>query len=149
MHLSRAAMLAASLLLVCVPAAPQTVILYSHVDIAEAQCVRSLVQTYDQVRTDADIRPGDPWRQTMAGWIMNARTVIVLWSAAAAASAEVAPEWRMALAAGARVVPMMLDATPLPPELAARQAVNVFAAERCALLPPCLCPPLTRTMAPP
>lgn len=112
------------LVLAAAQAQAQTVILYSHVDRAQAERVRGLASAYDVVLVDAAIKPGDPWRQTVAGWIANARTIVILWSAAAAQSPEVAAEWRQALASGARVVPIMLDSTPLPGELAARQAVD-------------------------
>lgn len=144
----RAVLAAWLLCLACVPAAAQTVIVYSHVDRTEALQVRHLVQAYDRVSMDVDLEPGVPWRPTLAGWILRARTVIVLWSASAAASAEVAPEWRMALAGSARVMPILLDATPLPPALAERQAVDWAALRACAMLPPCPCPSIARTMAP-
>jgi hypothetical protein len=102
----------------------QTVILYSQADAHEAQRIHRLAMTYSIVMRDVEIPPGEPWRATVAGWIRDAKTILILWSANAANSAELAPEWRMALASGARVVPIMLDATPMPAELAERQAVD-------------------------
>lgn len=120
----KSAAVIALLALAAAQAQAQTVILYAHADSERAEWVRGLARTYDLVLIDADIRPGEAWRQTVAGWIANARTIFILWSAAAAQSIEVGAEWRQALASGARVVPIMLDWTPLPGELAARQAVD-------------------------
>lgn len=114
----------ALLMLVLIPASAQTVIVYSHADADAAQRVRQIARAYDVVLIDGDIQPGEPWRETVAEWILRARVILILWSARAAASAEVAPEWRMALASQARIVPVLLDSTPLPAELAARQAVD-------------------------
>ena len=114
----------ALLMLVLLPASAQTVIVYSHADADAANRVRQIARAYDVVLMDGDITPGEPWRATVAEWIASARTIVILWSAAAAQSPEVGAEWRQALASGARVVPIMLDSTPLPGELAARQAVD-------------------------
>ena len=53
-----------------------------------------------------------------------ADVVLVVWPAAAAPSAEVGSEWRQALAAGRRVVPVVTDAAPVPGELGALQWVQ-------------------------
>jgi hypothetical protein len=37
---------------------------------------------------------------------------------------EVGAEWRLALAAGVRLIPVLLDDTPLPDELGARQGID-------------------------
>jgi len=47
-----------------------------------------------------------------------------VWSESAASSAEVGAEWRQALAAGRRVVPVVTDSAPLPAELGQRQLVQ-------------------------
>jgi len=118
----RAVMLLA--LLVCQAAAAQTVILYSHADRAAAARLRAAAAVYDSVWMDADIPAGAAWRAEVAGRIRGARVVLVLWSAAAAQSVEVGAEWRQALASSARVVPVMLDAAPLPADLARLQALD-------------------------
>jgi len=102
----------------------QTVILYSQRDAREAQRIHRIAVMYSIVLRDVEIPPGEPWRATVAGWIREAKTVLILWSANAAESDELAAEWRQALASPARVVPVLLDATPLPGELAGRQAVD-------------------------
>lgn len=114
----------ALLMLVILPASAQTVIVYSHADADHAKRLRDIARAYDVVLMDGDIEPGEPWRATVADWISRARVILILWSANAAKSAEVAPEWRMALATRARIVPVLLDRTPLPAELASLQAVD-------------------------
>lgn len=121
---SVANLLVAMLAVAAPNAAAQTYIIYSHRDAAQAVRVRRLVLAYDAVGIDTETRPGDAWRPTIAASILAARTVLVLWSANAAASRELQPEILIALAASARVVPVMLDNTPMPPELAARQGVD-------------------------
>ena len=102
-----------------------TVILYARQDRAVVDCLARVAAIYGPVWTDAQIRPGDPWRRSVAQAIGAADVVLVVWSAAAASSAEVGAEWRQALAAGRRVVPVVIDAVPLPSELGARQWVDV------------------------
>ena len=111
-------------LLIAVSAHAQTVILYSRHDAEDARRARVLAAAFGPVFSDADLRPGQPWRTVIAGRVCAARLVLVLWSAPAAASPEVGAEWRHALACGRRVVPVMLDDTPMPGELGARQGVD-------------------------
>lgn len=117
-------LLVAMLAMTAPHAAAQTYIIYSHLDAAQAVRVRRLVLAYDAVGIDTETRPGDVWRPAIAASILAARTVLVLWSANAAASRELAPEILIALASGARVVPVLLDDTPLPPDLSARQGID-------------------------
>lgn len=102
----------------------QTVILYARADAAAAERARGLASAYDEVLIDRQIPPGLPWRVVIAAAITQARTVLVLWSARSAQSAELGAEWRLAAAAGVRLVPVLLDDTPMPAELGARQAVD-------------------------
>lgn len=118
----RAALLTLSLLAGAAQA--QTVILYARADAEAAERARALASAYDQVLIDREIPPGLPWRVVIASAITQARTVLVLWSARSAASVEVGAEWRLAAASGVRLVPVLLDDTPMPAELGARQAVD-------------------------
>lgn len=102
----------------------QTVILYSRADSAHMERVRGLAKAYDDVLIDREIPAGMPWRVVLAHAVIGARTVLVVWSARSAASAEVGAEWRLAAAAGVRLVPVLLDDTPMPAELGARQAID-------------------------
>ena len=116
------ALLAAAL--VASPVHALTVILYARQDRPVVDCLARLAAIYGPVWTDADIRPGDPWRAAVGGVIRRADVVLVVWSAAAASSTEVGAEWRQALAADRRVVPVVTDASPLPSDLASRQWVQ-------------------------
>ena len=115
----QAALLAAAL--VVGPVHALTVILYARQDRPVVDCLARLAAIYGPVWTDAHIRPGDPWRSAVGAAIRRADVVLVVWSAAAASSAEVGAEWRQALAAGRRVVPVVTDAVALPAELGSRQ----------------------------
>ena len=105
-----------------------TVILYARKDRPVVDCLARLAAIYGPVWTDAQIRPGDPWRRSVAQAIRRADVVLVVWSESAASSAEVGAEWRQALAAGRRVVPVVTDAAPIPAELGHRQWVAVSSA---------------------
>ena len=117
------ALLAAAL--VASPVHALTVILYARQDRPVVDCLARLAAIYGPVWTDAQIRPGDPWRRSVAQAIRRADVVLVVWSESAASSAEVGAEWRQALAAGRRVVPVVTDAAPIPAELGHRQWVAV------------------------
>ena len=64
-----------------------------------------------------DIEYGSDWQEALARAIRQCERVLVFWSLAASTSEWVEREWRMALQAGKRIVPMLLDKTPLPEEL--------------------------------
>ena len=116
------ALLAAAL--VVGPVHALTVILYARPDRPVVDCLARVAAIYGPVWTDSDIRPGDPWRAAVGAVIRRADVVLVVWSADAASSVEVGAEWRQALAAGRRVVPVVTDAAPLPAELGQRQWVQ-------------------------
>lgn len=65
----------------------------------------------------ADIEFGTRWKEALNAALAQCERVMVFWSAAAAKSEWVEKEWRCALEAKKRIVPMMLDDTPLPPPL--------------------------------
>lgn len=74
---------------------------------------------------DRMVRPGDPWQERMTQAISQAQFVFVVWSKDAAASAQLAREIQAALhAPAARVVPVLIDGTPLPSDLAPLQGVD-------------------------
>ena len=120
----RAAVLALALVLAAGPVQALTVLLYARSDAAEAERARRLLRVIEPVWIDRDLVPGEPWRLAVAARICEADLVLVLWSARAAASPEVAAEWRLAAACGRALVPVLLDDAPMPAELGARQAVD-------------------------
>ncbi|HEV7912758.1 MAG TPA: toll/interleukin-1 receptor domain-containing protein [Albitalea sp.] len=71
----------------------------------------------------SDIADGDKWEAVLLKAIAGCERIMVFWSAAAAASRWVEREWRTALSLNKRIVPLILDATPLPPQLAEFQGV--------------------------
>lgn len=102
--------LLALLLLWASCAQAKTVILYSHADIEQARLWHRIAGVFDpDVVVDFLIPPGLPWRQIMQAQILEADVVIVLWSTSAAKSTELAHEWRLAMGAGKKVVPVLLD----------------------------------------
>lgn len=107
------------------PALPLTVVLYSRADAGAAERLRAVAAVHDQVLIDRAIPAGLPWREVVGASIAQADVVYVLWSRRAAASLEVGAEWRQALAqCPGRVVPVLLDRTPLPPGLNRLQGVD-------------------------
>lgn len=121
----KAAALGLMLALQAHAAPPTTVILYSSLDVRCQAPVAALASVYGPVVDYRAQQPGTIWRPYMAAKIAKADVVLVLWSSAAAQSSELAPELRMAYAARGRLVPILLDSTPMPAELGARQAVNL------------------------
>jgi hypothetical protein len=98
---------------------------YSHADREVVSVAARLLQAggarvFQDVR---DIAFGAPWKEALQEAIAKCERVLVFWSAAAASSEWVEREWRLALALGKRVVPMLLDATPLPEPLGALQGL--------------------------
>lgn len=112
------------LLALATSAQAQTTIVYSRSDGAQALKALRLARVYGPVHIDLAVQPGAQWRGAMADAICTARVVLLLWSAKAAASLEVAHELQTARECAAQVVPVLLDATPLPAGLAGVQAVD-------------------------
>lgn len=73
-----------------------------------------------------DIAYGERWRDVLRDSLLRCERVLVFWSAAARVSEWVEREWRFALELGKKIVPTLLDATPLPTELAEFQVVRRF-----------------------
>ena len=80
-----------------------------------------------QVFVDSQsISYGSDWRVALIDAIEKAERIMLFWTAAAAASRWVTREWQLALKHGKKVVPTLLDDTPLPPVLARLQAVTTL-----------------------
>lgn len=117
-------MRAALLLLLAGAAQAQTVVIYSRADSAQADRAHALASVYGPALIDRQLQPGVPWRATIAGQICAADRILLVWSASAAASAEVRREIDTALMCRVAVVPVLLDSTPLPGLVADVQAVD-------------------------
>lgn len=112
------------LLLCAGPALAQTTVIYSRLDAAQAQRVARLAGLYGPVLIDTALPPGTPWRTVMAAGVCGARVVLLVWSARAAASVELARELQTAQLCQVQVVPVLLDSTPLPCDVGRLQAVD-------------------------
>jgi hypothetical protein len=87
------------------------------------QIVRAVGAT--AFRDEDSIPPGKKWKVVISESIAACRTVLVFWSAAAAKSRAVKEEYRRAISLGKDVVPLRVDATPLPDELADYQWIDL------------------------
>ncbi len=76
-----------------------------------------------------DIDFGDDWEQVITRQLQECERVMVFWSANAKESKWVNKEYTLALAQQKRMVPVLLDDTPLPPELSRYHALTDFMPE--------------------
>lgn len=99
---------------------------YSHADASlVAPVVKLLRVNTSLVFQDIDqIRPGKKWRTEIANALAEAQLVVVFWCAHASRSDEVAKEWKAAIEQDKDLLPLLLDETPLPPELSEFQWID-------------------------
>jgi hypothetical protein len=100
---------------------------YSHKDTKLVGSVVSLLRATkgSPVFRDHDtIVPGTMWRAEIERGLGAAETVVVFWCRHAEASMEVRNEWLAAITAKKQVLPLLLDSTPLPEELAKFQWID-------------------------
>lgn len=92
---------------------------YSRTDASlVAPVVKLLRANKSLVFQDIDsIQPGKKWRSEIAKGLAESDLVVVFWCDHASRSDEVCEEWRTAIEQEKDVLPLLLDATPLPPEL--------------------------------
>ena len=92
---------------------------YSHADAPLVAPVVSLLRVNKSlVFQDTDrIPPGKRWRDEIAKALAESNLVVVFWCHHASRSNEVSAEWRAAIEQGKDLLPLLLDATPLPSEL--------------------------------
>ena len=104
----------------------QIFISYSHNDTNLVEpVVRLLRVTDDLVFLDTDsIKPGKIWRQQIEAAIQAAELVVVFWCSHSKASEWVEKEYLMAIQADKDVLPILLDATPVPDNLSAYQWID-------------------------
>jgi hypothetical protein len=67
------------------------------------------------------IQPGEIWREVIFTTIESASSIIVFWSRNSAVSAAVRVEWMQGAYLNKRIIPVLLDSTPLDPGLAKYQ----------------------------
>lgn len=80
----------------------------------------------DVFRDLDDIQYGDRWEDVIRTKLAEAERVLVFWSTNAQLSEWVEREWTVAISMQKRVVPILLDQTPLPQELGQFHALTNF-----------------------
>ena len=101
---------------------------YAHEDRGDVKASAELLRA-GGVQVFIDVRGidyGERWQEVLRKALDNCERVLVFWSLAARTSKWVDREWRYALALGKRIVPTLLDATPLPAELSQFQALSRY-----------------------
>jgi hypothetical protein len=90
-----------------------------------APVIRLLRVNTAYVFQDVDgIRPGKRWQEEIARGIAESNLVVVFWCSHASQSAAVGAEWRAALEQKKDLLPLLMDATPLPGELLEFQYID-------------------------
>jgi TIR domain len=74
---------------------------------------------------DQDLTPGEEWFPRICAAIDRSQHLFVFWCSHSAASVEVQREFLYALSRKKRVVPLLVDNTPLAPELAAIHGIDL------------------------
>jgi TIR domain len=99
---------------------------YSHADASLVAPVVKLLQVNKSlVFQDIDsIAPGKRWRSEIARGLEQSHLVVVFWCQHASHSDEVAKEWQAAIAQNKDLLPLLLDATPLPGPLGEFQWID-------------------------
>ncbi len=99
---------------------------YSHADASlVAPVVKLLRVNKSFVFQDIDrIQPGKKWRSESNKALAEAQLVVVFWCHHANRSNEVSKEWKAAIEQEKDLLPLLLDATPLPPELSEFQWID-------------------------
>lgn len=99
---------------------------YSHADASlVAPLVKLLRVNQSLVFQDIDdIQPGKRWRTEIARGLAHSSLVVVFWCEHASRSDEVLTEWNTAIEQGKDLLPLLLDATPLPPQLGRFQWID-------------------------
>lgn len=99
---------------------------YSHRDAGLVKPVVGLLRaTKGLVFQDVEaVQPGSRWRPQIAEALRVAHLIVLFWCYHSSRSAEVRKEYELALSTGKDVLPVLLDATPLPKELNEYQWVD-------------------------
>jgi hypothetical protein len=99
---------------------------YSHADaLLVSPVVKLLRVNKSLVFQDIDgIRPGKKWQGEIAKALAESNLVVVFWCTHASKSNEVSKEWQAAIDQKKDLLPLLLDTTPLPPELAEFQWID-------------------------
>src|SRR5215470_11931992 len=92
---------------------------YSHRDAGLVKPVVGLLRaTKGLVFQDVEaVQPGSRWRPQIEEALGVAHLIVLFWCYHSSRSSEVRKEYELALSTGKDVLPVLLDATPLPKEL--------------------------------
>jgi TIR domain-containing protein len=99
---------------------------YSHADASLVSPVVKLLRVNKSLvfqDTDA-IQPGKRWQGEIAKALAESHLVVVFWCTHASRSNEVSREWQAAIEQKKDLLPLLLDTTPLPTELAEFQWID-------------------------
>ena len=99
---------------------------YSHADASLVAPIVKLLRVNDSLvfRDIDDIRPGKRWRSEIARGLSLSHLVVVFWCKHASQSDEVSKELKAAIEQKKDLLPLLLDATPLPPQLGEFQWID-------------------------
>lgn len=111
---------------------------YSRKDSVQVEKAVDLLEAggADVFRDLDDIQYGDRWEDVIRKQLADAERVLVFWSLNAQLSEWVQREWSIAINMQKRVVPILLDQTPLPTELQQFHALTNFVSTPAATNPP-------------
>lgn len=109
---------------------PEIFVSYSHRDSDLVGPIVALLRASEAlVFRDADqLKPGTKWRQQLDTAISNSRILVVFWCSHSRSSEEVKKEYTAAIEQHKDVLPLLIDDTPLPAELAEYQYIDFRAA---------------------
>ena len=109
---------------------PEIFVSYSHRDSDLVVPIVALLRASEAlVFRDADqLIPGKKWRQQLDSAISDSTTVLVFWCDHSRSSEEVKKEYTAAIQQRKDLLPLLLDSTPLPDELAEYQYIDFRAA---------------------
>jgi TIR domain len=120
---------------------------YSRDDSRMATLVVQLLRARDDVFYDIDSIPaGERWRDALLRAIDNASHFYLLWCMHSAGSEEVEWEWQRAISGNKRLVPVLLDSTPLVKPLTDYQWVDFQGVVQWHKPPPPAAPPRARAL---
>ena len=101
---------------------------YSHKD---AKLVSPIVQLIRSMRSDLvfqdtlSIKPGKPWESQLGDALQQSDVVIVFWCSHSKNSSEVKKEYEKAILENKDVLPVLLDGSELPEEIAKYQWIDL------------------------
>ena len=99
---------------------------YSHLDDQLIQPITAILRATgaDVFRDKEGIAPGDKWQIVIQDALDTADGIIVFWSVNSSKSLEVKSEYEKEIAVGKVVIPVLLDDTPLDPQLSQYQYID-------------------------